>query len=108
MKEIIIGCIFILISAAAFIISTFSFKEKGYLFNNVYIYASKQERERMDKKPYYRQSAIAFLLVGIILFLIGIAMLLHTAWIIFIAMAAAVIALVYVITSSIAIKKQKR
>ena len=34
-----------LISVVAFFISIRSFQEKGFLFNNAYIWASKQERE---------------------------------------------------------------
>ncbi len=35
--------------AGAFVISVRSFKQKGFLFNNAYLYASKQERDTMDK-----------------------------------------------------------
>ncbi|EFF68226.1 hypothetical protein BUTYVIB_01494 [Eshraghiella crossota DSM 2876] len=30
------------------------------MFNNAYIFASKQERETMNKKPHYKQSGICF------------------------------------------------
>ena len=52
MKEIITSCILFIIATGAFIKSYRSFKEKGFLLNNAYIYASKQERETMDKKPH--------------------------------------------------------
>ncbi|MBQ7009494.1 MAG: DUF3784 domain-containing protein, partial [Ruminococcus sp.] len=44
---------------------------------NAYIWASKQERESMNKKTYYRQSAVIFLLLSLIFLLNGIAVLYH-------------------------------
>ena len=106
MKEIILAGVSFLLSIVAFVISIRSFYEKGFLFNNAYIYASKQERERMDKKPHYRQSAIAFLLVAIILLLLGLAVLFNSAWISFVAMGIAIVTGIYAIKSSIVIEKQ--
>ena len=57
---IIIVIIVILLAIGCCIISIFQFKEKGFLLNNAYLYASKQEREHMNKTPHYRQSGIVF------------------------------------------------
>ena len=65
------------IAIASFIFSYLQFHEKGFLFNNAYIYATPKEREAMDKKPYYRQSAIVFLLISCIFTLNGFAILLR-------------------------------
>ena len=63
----IIGAIILgAISLACFIFSYMQFHEKGFLFNNAYIYASKEERETMNKKPHYKQSGIVFALIGVI------------------------------------------
>ena len=35
-------------------ISARQFAEKGFLFNNAYLFATKDERAKMEKKPYYR------------------------------------------------------
>ena len=107
MKEIIISCVLFLIAIGAFLMSYRSFKEKGFLFNNAYIYASKQERETMDKKPHYRQSAIVFLLIGIIFLLNGVSVLLAAKWIFILVIVIAVIAIIYAIISSIAIERRK-
>ena len=64
MKEIIVVSILFAISLLMFILSIRSFREKGFLFNNAYLYASKEEREVMNKKPYYRQTAIVFFFFG--------------------------------------------
>ena len=58
MEEIIVGIILFAISLLMFILSIRSFRGKGFLLNNAYIYADKRERESMDKKPYYHQTAI--------------------------------------------------
>ena len=108
MKEIITSCILFIIAIGAFIKSYRSFKEKGFLFNNAYIYASKQERETMNKTPHYRQSAIVFLLIGVIFLLNGVSVLLAANWIFFLVIAIAVVAIVYAIVSSIAIERRKR
>ena len=51
--------IIMFVLAGAFgVLSIFSFMEKGFLLNNQYLNVSKEEREHMDKSPYYRQSAI--------------------------------------------------
>ena len=108
MKEIIFLCILFLVAIGAFVMSYRSFKERGFLFNNAYIYASKQERETMDKKPHYRQSAIVFLLIGVIFLLNGVSVLLAANWIFFLVIAIAIVAIVYAIVSSIAIERRKK
>ena len=100
--------ILFVIAALAFIMSVFSFMEKGFLFNNAYIYASKEERERMDKKPHYRQSAIVFLLVGLIFLLNGFSVIFETKWIFYAVIAVVVITMVYAIVSSVMIEKNKK
>ena len=107
MKEIILSCILFLIAIGAFVMSYRSFREKGFLFNNAYIYASKQERETMDKKPHYRQSAIVFLMIGVIFLLNGVSVLLAANWIFFLVIAIAIVAIIYAIISSIAIERRK-
>ena len=82
--------------------------EKGFLFNNAYIYASKQEREKMNKKPHYRQSAIVFLLLGIVLLLLALTVLLEAYWISFVGVAVVIITLIYAIVSSITIEKNNK
>ena len=100
--------IFFVIAAAAFFMSGLSFVEKGFLFNNAYIYASKEMREKMDKKPYYRQSATVFLLIGLIFLLNGFSVIFETKWIFYAVIAVVVIAMVYAIVSSVMIEKNKK
>ena len=94
-----------IMSFCAFFMSIRSFMEKGFLFNNAYIYASKQEREAMNKKPHYRQSAIVFLLIGLILLLDGLDILLNTGWIFYVVIGIVIITLIFAAVSSVIIEK---
>lgn len=108
MKEMIVATVLFLIAAFAFFMSVRSFKEKGFLFNNAYIYASKQEREKLDKRPHYRQSAIVFLLIGVIFLLNALSVLLKLKWIFYIVIAVVAVTLVYAIVSSVLIEKNSK
>ena len=108
MKEIILAIIFSIISIGCFIMSFRSFREKGFLFNNAYLYASEKERNTMDKRPHYRQSAIAFLLISIIFLFNAIDVLLKTDWIFYLIIVIGIIAIIYAIISSILIEKSKK
>ena len=83
------------------------FREKGFLFNNAYIYASKEERERMNKTPHYKQSGTVFVMVGIIFLLNAVDILIKTRWIFYIVIAVALCTIIYAIVSSILIERKK-
>ena len=105
----VIGAIVLgLVAIACFIVSYFQFNERGFLFNNSYIYASKQERETMDKKPHYKQSGIVFIMIGIIFVLNAVEMLLETGWLFYMVIVVAVIAVIYAIVSSVVIERNQK
>ncbi len=108
MGGIIAGGLCIVLAIGAFVISYFSFREKGFLFNNAYLYASKEERATMDKKPHYRQSAIVFLMIGIMFSLTAISVFFINRWIRYIAISVAIVAIVYAIVSSVTIERHKK
>lgn len=108
MEDIIVAVVLIAVSLLVFVLSIRSFLEKGFLLNNAYLYASKKEREAMNKKPYYRQSAVVFFMIGVVFLLIGVAILLDAFWITYIADTVIVLLLMYAIASSIAIEKRKK
>ena len=108
MKDIIIAVVLFIVSIGLFVLSFFSFKEKGFLLNNAYIYASKKERNIMDKKSHYRQSAIVFFLVSIIFLLYAIEVLLDIGWIFYMVLAVIAVTLIYAILSSILIETKKK
>lgn len=105
----IIGAIVLgVIAIICFVFSYLQFNEKGFLFNNAYIYASKQERETMDKKPHYKQSGIVFVLIGITFLINAIDMILQTGWLSYSVIGIVIVAIVYAIVSSIMIEKRQK
>ena len=100
---VIIG---IVLSVVCAVISFFQFREKGFLFNNAYIYASKQERETMDKKPHYRQSGIVFAFLSSIFLCIGVECVLETGWLWWVEGALCITVLAYAIISSVLANKK--
>ena len=108
MGEIIVAIILLILAATAIFLSIRSAQGKGFLLNNAYLYASKKERETMDKAPYYRQSAVVFALIGVIFLLNSLSLLLHTDWISYLAGSVVAIALLYAVLSSVAIEKRKK
>lgn len=107
MSEIIMGIVVLILSLIAFVISILSFMQKGFMFNNAYIYATKEERKKMNKKPYYRQTAITFLLIGIIFLLLGINIFLKISWLSYVSLMLAVVTLIYSIVSTVKIERKK-
>lgn len=105
----IVGAIILGIAAiVCLVFSYLQFNEKGFLFNNAYIYASKQERETMDKKPHYKQSGIIFLMGGIIFLINTVEMILETGWLFYPVIVVSIIAIVYAIVSSVVIERNKK
>ena len=96
---------FVLAGICAFI-SICQFAEKGFLFNNAYIWKSKDERERMDKKMYYRQSAIVFCLLSAVFLVVGISSAILN--IILLEIPLIICTLVYAIVSSMRIEKHRK
>lgn len=104
-----IGAIMLaVIAIVCFMISYLQFNEKGFLFNNAYIYASKQEREKMVKKPYYKQSGVVFSLIGIIFLMNSMDVILQAEWLFYCVIVVAAAAIGYAIISTIIIEKKKK
>lgn len=91
-----------------FVISFLQFNEKGPSLNSEYIYASKKEREAMDKKAHYKQSGIIFVLAGIILTILALDMIFRTGWLFYLVIGIAIITIVYAIVSSVIIEKRRK
>lgn len=109
--QIIAGMIFLTLAIGAFLISYLQFKEKGSLFNNAYLWASQEERKKMDKnkeskKPYYRQSGFAFMLIGISFLLFTIYVVTGWMWARIAFWMSVIITVVYAIVSSVQIARQ--
>lgn len=95
-------------AAALLAVSAAQFCQKGFLFNNAWLYASQEERERMDKAPYYRQSAVVFLLLGLIFALLGLYALTRSRALLILEGLLALGTVLYAVVSSARIEKTKK
>lgn len=89
-------------------ISARQFVEKGFLFNNAYLWASKEERASMDKKPHYRQSAIVFCLLSAVFLVSGLSVMFQIRKWMLLEIPLIIGAVVYAIISSIRIEKRTK
>ena len=105
--KIIISCVLLGFSFVSLFLSVRSFQEKGVLLNNVFLYANDEQKKKLDKKDYYRQSAVVFLMVGLLFLFNGLSVLLEKEWLSYLAMAMIPFVLVYVVVSSISIERKK-
>lgn len=106
MIEVVTIVILILISVVSFVIGTFQFKEKGILLNNAYLYASLEERIKMNKKPHYRQSAIVFASIGVLFLLFAIELIVRSGWLVLVMIGFMIFLIGYAIASSILIARK--
>ncbi len=106
-KEVILSGILLIIAIGAFIISIRSFQEKGFLLNNAYLYASGEERRSMNKKPHYRQTAIVFLLIGIVFMLNAAEGILKSGWLLWTGIFFTAVTMIYAVVSSIQIERKQ-
>lgn len=106
--ELTVAIIAFVLAVTTAFIGVRQFKEKGFLFNNAYIWASETERERLDKRPYYRQSAIVFCLLSAVFLVIGISIILQNSKIQLIEIPLIGGALIYAIVSSVRIENRTK
>ena len=107
-SEIITAIVVFVIAIALAVISYRSFKNRGFLLNNAYLFASKEQREAMDKKPHYKQSAIVFLLLSVVFIVIGLSIVFNDSRINLIEIPLIIGVLVYAIISSIQISRNEK
>ena len=85
-----------------------SFLERGFLLNNAYLYASKEERKTMNKKPYYKQSAIVFCILSAVFLVIGLSLLLQNDIFYLLEIPLIVGVIIYAIVSTVQINKRTK
>ena len=98
--EIVMAVVMFAIAGLWLFLRIRSFMERGFLLNNAYIYATKEERKTMDKKPYYRQSAVAFCLLSAMFVIIGLSVLFQNDTIMLLVIPFAVAVVLYAVVSS--------
>ena len=96
----IVAILVFIVAAVLMVLAVRHFMEQGYLLNNAYIYASNEERASMNKKPYYRQSAIVFCLLSVVFSVIGISLVFQNSKIMLLEIPLLLGVAVYAIVSS--------
>lgn len=107
MGKWILAIIIAILAIGCLLISIFQFKEQGFLLNNAYLFATQQQRKRMNKKPYYRQSGIVFAFLAAILLCLAAEIMAETGWLLYIVWILAAAAVAFAIISTIRIVKKK-
>ena len=106
--EWIVAIVMFGIAGILILLGVRSFLCRGFLLNNAYIYASKEERETMNKRPYYRQTAIIFCLLSMVFLINGVSVILQNyrleLWLIPVIAGA----VVYAIVSTKRIQRQNK
>jgi len=99
--------VLVFLTIGSLIFSILGFIGKDIILDDAYIKASKEEREKMDKKAYRLQGAIIFLFLFAITLCNLLRAILHLAWFTYVAFAIAAIGIVYAIISHYKIKKHQ-
>lgn len=105
-NKLITAIVVLILAGGLLVLAIRHFLERGYLLNNAYIYASKKERETMDKKPYYRQSAIVFCLLCAVFVTVGLSLILQNDKLLLLEIPLVAGALIYAVVSSVQISKK--
>ncbi len=105
-SELFAAILVFIIAGIMAILSIRSFRERGFLLNNAYIYATEEERKTMDKKPHYRQSAIVFCLISIVFIIIGLSIVSHNYRLELLEIPLVAATIIYAIVSSVKINKK--
>ena len=100
-NEIVMAALSFALALLSLILAIRHFMQRGFLLNNAYIFASKAEREKMDKKPHYVQTAIALSFIFAIFFVLGMGIVLRSGAMLSLIVPLCIIVIVYSIISSV-------
>lgn len=95
------------VAAVLLLFAIRSFFERGFLLNNAYLYASKAERKAMNKKPYYKQSAIVFCILSAVFLVIGLSLVLQNDKLFLLEIPLIVGAIIYASVSTVKMNQTK-
>ena len=106
--ELIAAIIVFVLSGVLLIFGIRHFMEKGFLLNNAWLYASEEQRKALNKKPYYRQSAVVFCILSAVFIVVGLSLVLQNDRIMLLEIPLAAGVILYAIVSSVQINKHDR
>lgn len=95
-------------AVTALILGIMQLNERGVPLNNAYLFASKEERLKMNKTPHFRQSGIVLILCGAALTLITFSIVFNVSLLFCLSFGFLGAALVYAIVSEIVIQKNSK
>lgn len=104
--ELVAAIIDFVLSVILMVLGIRHFREKGFLLNNAWLYASKEQRAEINKKPYYRQSAIVFCILSAVFIVVGMSLVLQNDRIMLFEIPLISGTIIYAIVSSVRINKQ--
>ncbi len=104
--ELITLIIVLFLAGVLLLLSIRSFLQRGFLLNNAYLYASKEERKTMNKKPYYKQSAIVFCILSVVFLVVGLSIVVQEDKILLLEIPLTGGVITYAIASTVKINKQ--
>lgn len=87
-------------AAISLIIAILQLMNKGFPINTAYLFSSQIVRDTMDKKPYFRQSGIVFLMITAIFMFMGIDLTKGYGWSFLLEIAMMIATVVYIIKSN--------
>lgn len=100
--------VFVFVFAAFLMyLSVRHFLQKGRLYNNAYLHASAEEQKKLDKKPYYRQTAVIMLLLSLALLSNGLDLIFKVKVLTIASYVLFLGALVYAIVTTVMRTKKK-
>lgn len=106
--ELVTAILMFVIAGILLLFSIRSFLERGFLLNNAYLYASKEERKSMNKKLYYRQTAIVFCILSAVFIVIGLSLVLQNDKIMLLEIPLILGAVIYAIASAVRISREEK
>jgi len=106
--ELVTTILMFVIAGILLLFSIRSFLERGFLLNNAYLYASKEERKSMNKKLYYRQTAIVFCILSTVFIVIGLSLVLQNDKIMLLEIPLILGAVIYAIASAVRISREEK
>lgn len=96
------------LAGALLILGVRHFREEGVLLNNAWLYASPEERKTMNKKPYYRQSAVVFCILSAAFVVVGLSLVLRNDRVLLLEILLIAAAIIYAIVSSVRIIRMNK
>ncbi len=104
--ELIAAIVIFILAGVLLVLGIRHFMEKGFLLNNAWLYASKEERKIMDKKLYYRQSAIVFFMLSVVFIIVGLSLVFQSERIVLLEIPLIGATIIYAVVSSVTKKRQ--